>query len=790
MAKALQRYVAKRNFDVTPEPSGKEPRRASEHLRFMVHKHDANRLHYDIRLEMSGVLASWACPKGPSYDPAQKRLAVETEDHPLAYADFEGRIPDGEYGAGDALIWDQGTYDTVPPGQAELQRRKGHLHLQLEGQKLKGGWHLVRTRTEGKRQNWLCFKAKDGTEQPDYDVEEKRPESVKSGRRVTRGPVRKSTLRAVHPKAESLVMKIASPMLATLAEEGSAPESQFLYEVKYDGYRAIAARSGNEVAVVSRNQLDLTTRFSFLIPALRSVVTGEALIDGEVVAFDEHGISRFGLLGEANVPHRFVVFDLLWLEGQDLRLRPLEERRELLSSLVANADERIVLAERIEGSERSAIDTARSRGLEGLVAKRLGSVYRAVRSQDWRKLKVSGNAELVIAGFTQISSGRAEIGALYLATRKGQRWVYAGKVGTGFDQPMRKRLWKLLEADEVEMAQIDRAPRVRKARWVKPRHLAQLAFTEWTRDGRLRHPVFQGLREDKPATEVQVEVPLTHGTKVLFPQSRLTKADVREYVEAVAEVMLPALQARPLSFQQWPQGIGEPGFYRQHAASAPKWVQRATVEHDERTVEHLVVQGREDLLWLANQSALTLHIPACRLGSLEEADWVAFDFDPAGDSITDTVEPALALKGLLEELKLKSVPKTSGKRGLHVFVPLAPGHRHDEVHDFAAAVCGALARRFAGQVTTERMKKNRHGRLYLDADQNGRLKTMVSPYSIRAVEGAPVSAPLAWGEVGPHLRAADFTIKTMPERINKLGDLFAAALVTPQHLPKLKERKE
>lgn len=443
-----------------------------------------------------------------------------------------------------------------------------------------------------------------------------------------------------------------------------------------------------------------------------------------------------------------------------------------------------------EQKKKGHLQLAQRRGLEGVIAKRRGSLYRAaVRSPDWRKLKVSGNTELVIVGFTPMSSGATAVGSLLLAQRRGARWTYAGKVGTGFDWAMRQRLWRMLRAEEIEKSRVDDAPRLRKARWVEPKHVAQVKFTEWTRAGRLRHPSFQGLREDKAPTEVLMEVPLTHANKVIFPMSKITKGQVREYVEAVAAQMLPALRQRPLSFQQWPKGIAEPGIFRQHANHAPRWIRRAHVKHNDRDVEHLIIEEREDLLWLANQSALTLHIPACRLSSLEEADWVAFDFDPPGDDLEPAIEPALALHDLLEELKLKSVPKTSGKRGLHVFVPVGPGHSHEAVHDFAAAVCGALARRFSDKLTVERAKKDRGGKLYLDADQNGRLKTMVAPYSIRAIEGAPVSAPLAWDEVRPGLSARAFTIESMPSRLAELGDLFAPVLSTAQKLPALREQK-
>jgi bifunctional non-homologous end joining protein LigD len=892
----LERYRQKRDFKVTPEPAPERPAPApAGALRFMVHKHDATRLHYDLRLEIDGVLASWACPKGPSYDPSQKRLAVETEDHPLAYGDFEGRIPDGEYGAGDSIIWDRGTYDTVPPGQVHEQRRKGHLHVVFAGDKLQGGWHLVRTRPQGGKAQWLLFKAKDGTERPDFDVVAERPESVASGRRLTRGPERQRSLRGIHPDPEVLLGRVWPPMLAVLAKGTPAPAERYVYEVKYDGYRAVAAISGDQVSVRSRNDLDFAARFPWVAPALKQVVVGEAVLDGELVALDEAGVSRFQRLGDASAEHRYAVFDLLWLDGEDLRSRPLEERRELLESVMANTRPPLELAQRVRGDEKTALAEAKRRGWEGLLAKLRGSPYVGTRSADWLKLKVLGTDELVIAGWTPISNGAAEVGALLVAAKRGNHFVYAGKVGTGFDRSMRRRLLTLLKKDEVPRAAVDDAPRMRDAHWVTPRHVAELQFTEWTRDGKLRHPSFQGLREDKspeeigedrkapaptsrrsakssgtraagrtvsaararttasrkasgksagaggrstkkksgtssrakadgdpdgatgffgtaqpegfgtwhsnrgedeaptesaaapaaPAEPPPAEVPITHPERVLFPVSKITKSDVRAYMDAVAPALIAALRRRPLSMQQWPQGIGKPGIFRQGATSAPPWITRVSVQHVDHPLEHIVVDRPETVSWLANQSALTLHMTSSRAATVDNPDWVAFDFDPANG--WEQIAPlAKALKGLLDELKLSSVPKTSGKRGLHVFLPLGPGHSHAQALAFAEAITGALAARFPDQATTERSLNKRRGRLYLDAFQNGRLKTMVAPYSIRAVEGAPVSTPLEWDEVDARLDPAKFNIRTVPARLRERGDLFAAALVGKQRLPEFR----
>ena len=506
MAK-LDLYDAKRDFHVTPEPPPGRPRaRTMGPSIFMIHKHHARRLHYDLRLELSGVLASWSVPKGPSYDPAVKRLAVETEDHPLAYGAFEGRIPDGEYGAGDSLIWDRGTYDTVPPGQAAQQKEKGHLVLELEGEKLRGRWHLVRTRPAGGKAQWLFFKAKDEVANAAYDVLEERPESVLSGRRVTRGPVAAKTLRAAHPSPVDLLLRVWPPMLATLATEADVAADARL-EVKYDGFRALAGLSGGRVSLQSRNGLDLAPRFSEVAAALRRLVVGEAVLDGEIVAEGEAG-SRFQALQGAGGRTHYVAFDLLWLDGEDLRGRPIEARRELLESLLAGARNPLQVAEEVPGPVRKAMARARREGWEGLVAKRAGSQYEGRRSTAWLKVKVTAGQEFAIVGYTPISSGAEAIGALLLAVREGKRFVFAGKVGTGYTEAVRRELFRRLEPDRVEDSPAAGAPRMRDARWVTPRLVAEVAFSEWTADGKLRHPSFKGLREDKNPEEcVRERVP-------------------------------------------------------------------------------------------------------------------------------------------------------------------------------------------------------------------------------------------------------------------------------------------
>lgn len=508
MAKRLEHYEKKRDFRVTSEPSPQAgPARRAGALLFMVHKHEATRLHYDLRLEIEGALASWAIPKGPSYDPAQKRLAVETEDHPLAYADFEGRIPDGEYGGGDSLIWDRGTWQTAPPGQQQQQRANGHLKLVLEGEKLKGLWHLVRTRRAGEKGQWLLFKAKDQWADPAYDVVASRPESVVSGRRITRGPVTARRLRAPHPEPIQLLLQVWPPMRPSPADAQRLGRGPWALEVKYDGYRGLAALSGGRIALQSRDGHDLSTRFPELARALSEITVGEAVIDGVIAAFDERGLASYEALGRPRAQAAYLAFDLLWLEGEDLRRRPLDERRELLESLLSNADPSIRPAERIDGGPKRAIEEARSRGITGVVAKRVGSTFQAGESRDWRRLMVSPTQDVVIAGIEPASAKGAQVGALLVAVREGDGLVYAGRVEAGLTSARRRELWRLLEKDRTPDPPAAGLPRSRDAHWIEPKHVAHVALAGWTEDGRLREATFQGLRTDKSPLECRRERP-------------------------------------------------------------------------------------------------------------------------------------------------------------------------------------------------------------------------------------------------------------------------------------------
>lgn len=822
MGDRLRPYEEKRRFDVTPEPPPDRGPSREEGRSFMIHKHHARRLHYDLRLEIEGALASWAVPKGPSLDPADKRLAVETEDHPLAYGDFEGRIPDGQYGAGDSLIWDRGTFDTVPPGQAAAQRAKGHLHLRFEGEKLRGDWHLVRTRRQGGKQQWILFKAKDEHADPDRDLLEERPESVVSGRVLTRGPETRAALRTIRPPPRTLLEGHLPPMLAQLERAtGARLRQQGWFETKYDGFRALAAVSHGRVALLSRNGLDLEPRFPHIAAALGELVVGDAVLDGEVAILDERGVSRFERIQWGrNDEAWFFAFDLLRLDGEDLRPRPLRERRDLLVSLLSNAEPPLALSEVFHVQGREALDLAEARGWEGVVRKDPSSRWVRGRSSAWRKWKIHADQEFVVVGFTRTSTGGDAIGSLLLAVWADGGFEYVGKVGTGFSAKERSGLFHLLMERAVERPPVRSPPRMRGATWVEPELVVQVRFAEWTADGMLRQPALVGFRTDKRPEEVVREVPaeqeppaadgttegkdameprlskkelrlfdevrLTHPERILYPRDGITKADVLGYYREVAQPLLAALRDRPLAFQHWNEGIDAPGWFHQNIGNeAAPWMTLvdAPSQSGRRTIRRLLVDSPLALGWLAQNSVLTVHMWSSRIHHLEEPDWVVFDLDPAdGEGVEQAIDVAHAVRVLLDELSLPSLAKTSGKRGLHVLVPLLPGHTHRQAVDFALWVARAVEE-VLPQVTLERSKDKRAGRLYLDCFQNGFGKTIVAPYSLRGEDGAPVSAPLRWDEVRAGLDPKAFNLHTMGDRLEEVGDLFAAFRKQAVRLP-------
>lgn len=600
---------------------------------------------------------------------------------------------------------------------------------------------------------------------------------------------------------QQLLRRLFPPMLATLVTEPPPDDKSWAYELKYDGFRALTAITNGDMAIWSRNELDLIPRFPHVAKAMAKLKAADVVLDGEIVAEDEEGVPRFQLLQGGTNREKMIVFDVLWLDGEDLRRRPYTERRAMLEKLLRRPPAGVEPAQRLDMTGIDALRVAATDAWEGIIGKRLTSVYEGRRSKEWVKVKALKGQELAVIGYTLSTATTREIGALHLGYIGDDGAMhYAGKVGTGFSSKLRVELRGRLAKDEVAASPAKDAPRIRDAHWVKPRLVAQVAFTEWTADNRLRHPSFLGLRDDKSPEEVvrekaakapksQSRVTLTHPERVLYPKDGYTKADLLAYYEAMSEPLIKALHDRPLSLEHWNQGVGKPSWFHQHLGKeAPDWI--SSVETPTRVssrgeVKHLTLDNVDDVRWLAQMSVLTIHMWASRAPKLEQADWLVFDLDPAkGKGIEQAIEAAIVMRGLLEHLELPSVPKTSGKRGIHVFVPLKPGYTHEQAADFACNIAAAVTRQVP-TMTVERSLAKRRGRLYLDCMQNAYGKTMVAPYSPRGIDGAPVSAPLKWEEVNEKLDPLKFNIRTMPDRYAKLGDLFEPVLKKGTKLPAL-----
>lgn len=802
----LRNYEAKRDFARTPEPAPRDRVGSGHRPCFVVQKHDATRLHYDVRLEIDGAMMSFAVPRGPSYDPAVKRFAVETEDHPLEYNKFEGRIPDGNYGAGDVLVWDAGTYETVPPGAERTMRTKGHLRVRFFGEKLEGEWHFVKMKRDrsgrAAKNQWLFFKAEDQFASKTRDVVTEEAASIVSGKVATRGPQRKSVSHDVN----TLLEIVGEPMQAMNLPAGLDDPSQYTFELKFDGYRMLAARAGRQVRLESRRGHSWTARFQPVADAIASLPITDAVFDGEVCAVTSDSRPSFQRLqqwagGErSGVALVYAVFDLLWLDGRDLRALPIEERRQLLRPLIEPHKGVLAFSTNIDapvdGLGRPDVsvmmEMCRRAELEGLIAKRRGSRYHNGKAAQWVKLKCTRRQELAVVGYTPLRGRRASIvGGLILAVAdRSGALHYAGKVGSGLDDRDRRRLAAMLDRDRIDEIPIVLDEKIKDARWSKPVYCAEVSFAEWSADGKLRHPVFLGIREDKSPFDCRREedraplatpsrVTLKNPDKVLYPRDGICKRDIFEYYESIASVMLPHLRGRPLTMQRYPDGIDGEAWY-QHRAADAKFFRR--IDKD-----HIAIDDVDGLRWAANLAALTLHQWSAH-DDFDLPDYSVIDLDPGSGPWSHVIDVALAARVLLDKLELPSFVKTTGKRGLHIVVPIARGATHDEATELAEMIATAIARVMPDIATIERSIPKRKGRLYIDFLQNGRGKTIASPYTLRAVDGARVSAPVRWSEVTRDLDPSQLTLRSVRARVDAHGDLFAPVLRGGPDLRKLLAR--
>jgi bifunctional non-homologous end joining protein LigD len=816
---SLEEYRRKRVFSKTPEPPDKPSH--EEGNRFFIQRHSARRLHYDLRLEMDGVLKSWALPHGPTLDPAIKRLAVHVEDHPLDYGSFQGTIPSGNYGAGSVTLWDRGTYEWLGPKTPAQMWESGDLKLRFHGHKIVGEFALVRTnRAKGK--DWLLIKKKDFAVREGWDPEAD-TRSVLQGT----GDI-SSTEGAV--KAE-MPMSL-EPMLATLGS--TVPSgSDWLYEVKWDGYRALCFIEGGKVRMVSRRGTKLDKQFAAVAQSLgQSVKADTAVIDGEVVALDDNGNPSFqrlqNLTGFGTKPAvkgalpvlNFFAFDLLYLNGYDLRKAALIDRRQLLISILLPSDV-VRYSEHFVGKGDELLKAVRAKGLEGIIAKQAQSRYESKRSASWIKIKVTCQQDFVVCGF--ILGEREPFGALVLGYFKNKKLVYAGNVGSGFTQQSLKAVGEKIEPLITKKPVLSDVPReIGEVTWIKPELVCAVKFTSWTKDDRLRAPVFLGMRTEVAPEEVVRETGLlaeetqqeskhetllpadkaeitldidgrrlkfTNLNKVFYPADGYTKRDVSNFYAAVADLLVPHLQGRPLSLKRYPNGIDQDYFFQKDASGFPDWLHREELADDEESKTRVICDDKASLLYLANLGCIDQNPYMSRMGSLEHPDFILIDLDPYHCGYDRIVEAAQLVREKLRLIGLTGYPKTTGGNGMHVYVPVEPIYSSAQTRQFAEILARWVAAERPDLFTTPRTVSAREkGKVYFDYLQNASGKTISAPYVLRAYLGAPVATPLKWNEVVPGLKPVQFHIANVVRRFERVGDLFAGVLSKPQELGPALER--
>ncbi|KAA0968823.1 DNA ligase D [Pseudomonas sp. ANT_H12B] len=838
MNKNLDDYNRMRDFSATSEPAAakrKGKRSAQDHaLQFCIQKHDASRLHYDFRLELDGALKSWAVPKGPSLDPKVKRLAVHVEDHPLDYATFEGSIPEGHYGAGDVIVWDRGVW--VPQDDPAKAYAKGKLKFELQGEKLGGLWNLVRTHMPGKQEQWFLIKHQDGAAKPesDYDVVAAEPDSVLSDRTiVAKAPKATKATKAAKPKPikkpaaparkgktaqltgahKAELPQLLKPELATLVEK--APDGQWSYEIKFDGYRIMARIDHGEVKLFTRNGHDWTHKLPKQAEALAAMGLESAWLDGEMVVADEQGVPDFQALQNAfDSGHSdnivYYLFDLPYLNGVDLRGVPVEERRVALATVLKpNEDPQLRFSDAFGEEPEALLNSACQMQMEGLIGKRLGSPYVSRRSSDWIKLKCKHRQEFVVVGFTDPKGSRNAFGALLLGLhdRDSGELRYAGKVGTGFNETTLKSIYQQLQPLQTKKTSVVNPPSGFEAKgvhWLKPSLLAEVAFAEMTKDGSVRHAVFHGLRDDKPAEEITEERPkvvkkstaekpsattkkkaapapsqlnlgegkvrITHPDRVIDASSGTTKVQLAEYYASVAEWILPELKDRPVALVRAPDGIAGELFFQKNAERlAIPGI--STLDKELTGQPVMIINNAEALIGAVQMSTVELHTWNATSDNLDKPDRFVLDLDP---------DPALPWKSMVEatqltlsvldELGLKAFLKTSGGKGIHLVVPLTRKLGWDEVKDFSHAIVSHMAKLLPERFSAVSGPKNRVGRIFIDYLRNGLGATTICAYAVRTREGLPVSVPVFREEVAELKGGNQWNLHTVHERLAEVGD--------------------
>ncbi|WP_285269014.1 DNA ligase D [Kaistella rhinocerotis] len=882
---ALEKYREKRSEDKTPEPFGGKP--SGKELRFVIQKHDASHLHYDFRLEMEGVLKSWAVPKGPSMDPDIKRLAMMVEDHPYDYRTFEGIIPKGQYGGGTVIVWDEGTYipsdveGDIKAYEKELRKdlEAGRLKFKMNGKKLKGEFALVKTKGRGEN-SWLLMKLEDefatkkditkldesvisgksiaemekspdkvygeeDAEKKEKKTKAKKTENPSSTKKDTATETSKPKKSSKDSKTVEKLLKNApaqkfytsvDPMLATLVDK-PFDSDEWIYEVKWDGYRAVAFMNDGEVTMKSRNDKSFNEKFYPIYDELKQINLN-AVIDGEIVVVGSNGQANFGALqnwrSEADGDLVFYVFDILWLDGKDLKAFILMERREILKQILPKSQS-ILLSEAFETSGIEFLETAKKMDLEGIMAKRKDSEYHTKnRTKNWLKIKANKRQEVVIGGFTLNDDSRKQFSSLLVGVYQGKKLVYTGKVGTGFNTKDQKEMMEQFKPLITDKPPFDKEPDVNKpsrfrpdpphatVTWLKPKLLCEVAFTELTTDGIMRHPSFQGMRADKKATSVTLEkeqavekivedaapiiakrgkaprktllnpkeksqvkkingneVKFTNLDKVFWPDEKITKRDLINYYYQVAPYILPYLKGRPQSMNRFPDGIdGESFYFKDVTGKAPKWADtfKYVSETDGRARKYLVGKDEATLLFMANLGCIEMNPWNSTVEKPDNPTFCIIDLDPDKNSFDQVIETAQVTKQLLDDMGVPSYCKTSGSTGLHIYIPLANKYTYEQSKEFARALVTLVNQELPEITSIERIVKNREGKIYLDFLQNRPHATIAAAYSVRPKPGATVSMPLNWDEVKKGLKMKDFTIKNALERLSSEGDIFKPVL--------------
>ena len=788
----LEKYKKKRKFNNTPEPRGDVDQ---ENLcRFVIQRHQARRLHYDLRLEMEGVLKSWAVPKGPSMNPKDKRLAIMTEDHPVKYLSFHGTIPKGNYGAGEMEIWDEGIFKVLesPQGTDPIaQLKKGDLKIEFFGKKLKGSFALVRTKRGDEKKQWLLIKKKDPyATNLDYDAEF----FVESANTVS------------EPKIKPLDLdSVIKPMLASPTKK-VFKDPDWVFELKWDGYRTISNIKDGKVEIYSRNGISYNRKFAEISKQLQHI-PHNCILDGEVVVLDANGRPNFQKLQRYDSETTkgkllYYVFDLLHLNGMDTISLPLLERKSLLPDILEGL-ENVLYCDHIEGMGPTLYDRATQAGMEGVMAKKANSVYvPGYRSENWLKIKNIHSEEAIICGYTDSIGGGSLFGSLILGMFNDGTLTYVGNCGSGYSVSEQKRLLTKMKRLQSEKNPFDKKIQLkgRKPNWVKPKLICEVKFSEWTNNGVMRHPIYKGLRDAKEVREIgsleptkksipknrtsfleidDISVPISNLEKVYWPTAGYTKYDLIDYYLNISEYILPYLKDRPQNLHRHPNGIDKPAFYQKDNDTLPPWVEtfRIYSKSSKKDIDYLLCQNEATLLYMANLGCIEINPWNSVIPNLENPTYSIIDIDPSGkNTFAQVIEVALAVKEVLDMATITGYPKTSGSSGIHVYIPLNGKYNYDEARDFTKLLCYYVKERLPKLTTMERSIKNRKDRIYLDYLQNRRGQTLAAPYCVRPKKDAPVSAPLLWTEVKPGLQIRDFTIRNMKERLDEMGDVFSGVL--------------